>query len=48
MDATEEVGGGFIVSCGNASELLEFGEEIFNQVARFIEFFIVLPLLYAV
>lgn len=44
MDAAEEVGGGLVVAGSDAPELLEFGEEIFNQGAQFIEFFIVIPL----
>ena len=48
MDAAEEVGGGFIVACGDGSELLEFGEEVFYQVAGFIKLFVVFPLFDAV
>lgn len=33
--------GGFIVTCGDGAELLEFGEEVLNQVARFVHIFIV-------
>jgi hypothetical protein len=41
---SEEVSGGFVVARGDASEEFEFGEEVFDQVARFVEFFIVFPL----
>jgi hypothetical protein len=44
----EEVSGGFVVACGDTSEQLEFGEEVFNQVTRFVEFFIVLALNFSV
>ena len=37
----EEVSGGFIVACGNASDLLEFGEEVFDQVACFIHVLVI-------
>jgi hypothetical protein len=38
---SQEVSGSFIVACGDAPELLEFGEEIFDQVARFVQVFVV-------
>jgi len=41
---SEEVPGGFVVAGGDTSEEFEFGEEVFNQVAGFVEFFIVFPL----
>ena len=41
MDCAEEVAGGFIVACGDGAVLLEPGEEVFDQVARLVEFFIV-------
>jgi hypothetical protein len=44
----EEVSGGFVVACGDASEEFEFGEEVLDQVARFVEFFIVFPLHFSV
>jgi len=40
----QEVSGGFVVACGDASEEFEFGEEVFDQVAGFVEFFIVFSL----
>lgn len=36
----EEVFGGFIVACGNAAELLEFSEEVLDQVSRLQVFII--------
>ena len=48
MDAAEEVGGGFIVARCDAPELFQLGEEVFNQVARFIEFFVVFSLFDAI
>lgn len=44
MDGAEEVAGGFIVACGDGVVLLEPGEEVFDQVARPVEFFIVIAL----
>ena len=38
MDGGEEISCGFVVACGDGAELFEFAEEIFDQVARFIEF----------
>ena len=40
MDGGEEISGGFVVAGGDGSELLEFAEEVFDQVARFVEFFV--------
>ena len=37
MDRGEEVACRFVVSGGDSSKLLEFGEEVFDQVACFIE-----------
>jgi len=48
VNGSEEVFGGFIVASGDASEELEFGEEVLNQVARFIEFLVVLSLYLAI
>ena len=48
MDCSEERCGAFIVSGCNGAELLEFFEEIFNQMARFIELFIVIPLIFTI
>ena len=41
IDSTEECFGPFVVSGCNASELLEFSEEVLNQVAGFRHFLIV-------
>ena len=38
MDGSQEISSGFVVACGDGTELLEFAEEIFDQVARLIEF----------
>jgi len=37
MDAGEEVPGGFVVSGSDGAELLEFCEEVLDQVACFID-----------
>ena|GEM_PF-2263004 len=37
----EEISGCFIVTGGNGSELLEFCEEIFDEMARFIQVFVI-------
>jgi hypothetical protein len=37
IDGREEVLPAFVVSGGNGSELLEFGKEIFDEVASFVE-----------
>jgi hypothetical protein len=37
VDGRQEISGGFVVAGGDGSELLEFTEEIFDQVSRFIE-----------
>ena len=44
MYGCEEVTCCFVVTGGDTSEQLEFGEEVFNQVARFVEFLVVLAL----
>ena len=41
---SEEVSGGFVVACGDASEAFEFGEEVLDQVPRFVEFLVVFAL----
>ena len=38
MDGSEEISGSFVVAGGNRPELLEFAEEILDQVALFVEF----------
>src|SRR5215813_8057005 len=40
MDRGEEISGGFVVAGGNGSELFEFAEEVFDQVARLVEFLV--------
>jgi len=41
MDGGEEISGGFVIACSDGAELFEFGKEVFNQVACFVEFFVV-------
>ena len=48
MYCGEEIFSGFVVSCGDSAELFEFEEEIFDQVALFIDFLIVVALVGAV
>ena len=48
MDACEEVSGSFVVACCDSAVLLEFEEEVFYQVALFVEFFVVFTLDFAV
>lgn len=48
MDGTQKIAGGFVVTCGNASVLFEFLEEIFDQVSPFVHFFIIRTLFRAV
>src|SRR5215212_2275090 len=38
MDGGEEVSCGLVVARGDGTELFESGEEIFDQMARFVEF----------
>jgi len=38
VDSAEKARGGFVISRGDAAELLELGEEVFDQMARFVEF----------
>lgn len=38
IDGGQEVAGGFVIATGDGAELLEFGEKVFDQVARFVEF----------
>jgi hypothetical protein len=37
----EEVSGGFVVAGGDGAELLDSGEEVLDQVARFVHVFII-------
>jgi hypothetical protein len=45
---SEEVSGGFVIAGGDTSEELEFGEEVFNQVARLVKVLVVLALHFSV
>ncbi len=38
MDGGEEVSCGFVIARSDGAELFEFGEEVFDQVARLVEF----------
>ena len=44
MDGCEEVSFGFVVSRGDGAVELEFGEEVFDQVSSFVEFFVIVSL----
>jgi len=44
VDGGEEVAGSFIVTRGNSPELLEFCEEVLDQVTRFIKVAVVVAL----
>jgi hypothetical protein len=48
VDGGEEISGGLVIARGNGSELLEFTEEILDQMARFVEFLIELARRHAV
>ena len=48
MYCCEEVSGCFVVAGGDTSEQLELGEEVFNQVAGFVEFLVVFALHFSV
>jgi hypothetical protein len=37
MDGRKEILPAFVVACGNGSELLEFGKEVLDEVASFVE-----------
>src|ERR1039458_3893573 len=36
MDRGEKISGGFVITCGDGSELLELAEEILDQMARLV------------
>jgi hypothetical protein len=48
VDGCEEVLSRFVVTCSNSAEEFEFGEEVFDQVACFVEIFVIVPLNFAV
>lgn len=48
MDSAEEVASGFVVTGGDGAVLLEFGKEVFDEVAVFVEISVILPLHFAV
>lgn len=41
MDGGQEVTGGFVITCGDGTILLEPGKEVLDQVAGFVEFLVV-------
>ena len=48
MDSCEEVSGCFVVTGCDATVEFEFGEEVFDQVPRFVQVLIVFALLFAI
>lgn len=40
VDSCEEVSGGFVIACGNGAKLFKFAEEILDEVALFVQFFV--------
>ncbi len=48
MNGSEEVASSFVVSGGDGAEEFEFGEEVFNQVARLVEFLVILALNFSI
>jgi hypothetical protein len=47
VDRAEEVAGGLVVSGGDGPVLLEFGEEVFDQVPSFVQYPVVVTLHFA-
>ena len=41
MNGGEEIAGGLVVASGDGAELLEFGEEVLDEVARLVDFTII-------
>ena len=48
MDGGEEVASSFVIAGGDTAEELEFGEEVFDQMARLVEFLVIFALEFAV
>ena len=48
MNGCEEVSRGLVVAGGDGAKEFELGEEVFNQVASFVKFFVVCAVLFAV
>ncbi len=48
MNGCEEVASGFVVTRGDSSKKLEFGEKVLDQMPGFIKFLVVPPLLLAI
>ena len=45
MNRAGEIASGFVISRGNAAVLLESGEEVFDQMASFVQMFVVVALI---
>ena len=43
VNGGKEVSSGLVVSSGDGAKLLEFGEEVLDQVAQFVEIAVVIP-----
>lgn len=48
MDCSEEVSGGFVITGCDGTELFEFAEEVFDEMARLVGLFVVMALDFAV
>ena len=48
MDCREEIARRLIISRGDGAKLLEFAEEVFNQMASLVEVFIILTLIFSI
>ena len=48
IDGTQKVSASLIVACGNGSILLEFGKEVLNQVARFVQYLVILTQVFTI
>ena len=44
VDGGKEVSGGFVVARCDCAELLEFAEEVLDEMARLVEFLVVVAL----
>ncbi len=40
MNAAEEIGGGFVIACGNRTKLFEFGKKVLNRMSGLVQLFI--------
>jgi hypothetical protein len=48
MDGCQEISRGFVIAGGDGAELLEFGEEILDEVTRFVKLLVILALVLAI